>query len=552
MRVTARCGLPEWFRPVSLSFPHRLLAVLLTAMLVACGGGGGDGLAPGGGGGGGGGAGTGSLEWVQGVFAPASVYAARCEAPRSGLDSQGRPFPDRPGSLLHEKFWLRSFSHDLYLWYDEVVDRDPAPFATAQAYFDVLKTTALTPSGQPKDRFHFFVATDEWEQQSQSGIRAGYGANWVVLSPTVPRDVRVAFSEPGTPAADAGIVRGARVLVVDGIDVIATTVQAEIAIINTAVFAPAPGSSHTFTVEMPDGTQTIATLTAGNVVSTPVQNVRTFEAAGGTIGYLTFNDHIAPSEQQLINAIMELAAAEIDDLILDLRYNGGGFLTIASQLAYMVAGAAATSGRAFEALRFNDKHPTRNPVTGEPLQPLPFRSTTAAFSAVPSGQPLPALGLSRLLVITGSNTCSASETIINALRGIDLDVVQIGGRTCGKPFGTYPADNCGTTWFTTMFQGVNDKGFGDYPDGFSPEGSSGIVGVTLPGCPVADDFSQPLGSAEEGRIAAALRYIETGSCPLTAAGLPRQDGRARDGAEAAVVDGFMPGPEWLRNRILLP
>ncbi len=553
--ATAQSCRTERAEHVFRQLSQGLLALSFVVSLLACGGGGGGGaLAPpaGGSGGGGSGGGSGSLQWIEGVFEPASVYAARCEVPRSGLDGQGRPYPDQPGSLLHEKFWLRSFSHDLYLWYDEIIDRDPALLPTAEAYFDVLKTDALTPSGQPKDRFHFSADTEEWEQQAQSGVRAGYGARWVVLSTTVPRDVRVAFSEPGSPAAEAGVGRGARVLVVDGIDVVNTTNQAEIQAINAAVFSPPPGSTHTFTVELADGSEIVATLTAGNVTSTPVQNVRTFDTMTGTIGYLTFNDHIAPSEQQLIDAVRELAAAEIDELILDLRYNGGGFLTIASQLAYMVAGSAATAGRAFESLRFNDKHPTRNPVTGELLQPLPFRATTAAFSAFPSGQPLPSLGLSRLVVITGSNTCSASETIINALRGIDLEVIQIGNRTCGKPFGTYPADNCGTTWFTTMFQGVNDQGFGDYPDGFSPEGSSGILGVTLPGCPAADDLSQPLGSAEEARIAAALHFIETGRCPVAAAELPRQHGRVREGKEAALEDGLMPGPEWLRNRILLP
>lgn len=543
--------------------PLRCLAVLVLAgALLACGGGGGSsssfappavGFGGGGGGGSGGGSGSGaSLQWMEGVFASSSNFAARCEAPRSGVDSQGRPFPDQPGSLLHEQHWLRSWSHELYLWYDEIVDQNPAPFPSAEAYFDVLKTNALTASGQPKDRFHFFIPTDEWEQRSQSGVSAGYGARWVVLARTAPRDVRVAFSEPGSPAANAGLIRGTRLLEVDGIDIVNTTNSAEIAALNAAVFSPTSGSSHTFTLRQPDGTDIIVTLTAGNVTSSPVQNVTTLASTVGSVGYLTFNDHIAPSEQQLIDAIAFLAAEGIDELVLDVRYNGGGFLTIASQLAYMIAGSAATSGRAFESLQFNDKHPTRNPVTGETLRPIPFRSTTAGFSAFPTGQPLPELGLSRLVVITGSNTCSASETIINGLRGIDLEVIQIGGRTCGKPFGTYPADNCGTTWFTTMFQGVNDQGFGNYPDGFSPAGTKGITGVTLPGCSVADDFSQALGHPDEARLAAALEFLDSGSCPTAAAALEAPSGRSRLTPDEVVEDGFMPGPEWLRNRIVLP
>jgi len=538
--------------------------LLSTLLLTACGGGGGGSSAaphassPGsphvgvGGSGGGSGGDTAPTQpqWTEGEFEPASTFAAQCETPRSGFNADGRRFPDQPGSLLHEKHWLRSFSHELYLWFDEIIDQDPALFESTLDYFDVLKTQELLPTGRPKDNFHFAIPTAEWEQQSQSGVTAGYGARWVVLAATVPRDVVVAFSEPNTPASDSGLVRGTRVLEVDGIDVVNAPSQADLAVINEAIFRPAPGSSHTFTLALPDDSQAIVTMTAGNFASSPVQNVRFLTSAVGKVGYLTFNDHIGPAERQLVDAIRDLRDEGVDELILDLRYNGGGFLTIASQLAYMIAGSQATEGRAFETLRFNSKHPTRNPVTGERLDPVPFRSTTAGFSASPSGQPLPELGLSRLVVLTGSNTCSASETIINSLRGIDLEVIQIGARTCGKPYGTYPTGNCGTTWFTTMFQGVNDAGFGDYPDGFSPSGSTGIVGVTLPGCAVGDDFSQPLGDEQEARLAAGLAFLESGSCPIAPAAAA--SGRARLGSGELSGEGEMPGPEWLRNRILLP
>lgn len=537
--------------------------LLLAGLLAGCGGGGGGNtslapspsqsnppLAVGSGGTGGAGGGTTEQQWVAGQFQPASTFAAQCESPRSGFDANGQRFPDQSGSVLREQHWLRAFSHELYLWSDEIPDQDPALFSSTDAYFEELKTPELLPTGRAKDNFHFSVATDEWQQQSQSGVTAGYGARWVILASSPPRNVVVAFNEPNTPASNNGLVRGTRVLEVDGVDVVNAPSQADVAVINEAIFGPTPGASHTFTVALPDSTQRIVTMTAGNFASAPVQNLGLIGTAVGEVGYLTFNDHIGPAEQQLIDAITTLRDAGVSELVLDLRYNGGGFLTIASQLAFMIAGSQATAGRAFETMRFNAKHPTRNPVTGELLEPIPFRSTTAGFSASPSGQPLPQLGLSRLVVLTGGNTCSASEAIVNALRGIDLEVIQIGARTCGKPYGTYPTDNCGSTWFTIMFQGVNDKGFGDYPDGFSPEGSSGINGVTLPGCPVGDDFSRPLGDPQEARLATALSYLETGGCPSAAAGVG--PGRARLGTEAEDGEGEMVVPEWLRNRILLP
>ena len=155
--------------------------------------------------------------------------------------------------------------------------------------------------------------------------------------------------------------------------------------------------------------------------------------------------------------------AGIDDLVLDLRYNGGGWLDIASELAYMIAGPVPTAGQIFDELTWNDKHPATDPVTGQALAPTPFYATAlgAPFNGTP-GQALPTLDLPRVYVLTGNGTCSASEAIMNGLRGVGVEVIQIGSTTCGKPYGFYPTDNCGTTYFTIQFKGSNALGFGDY------------------------------------------------------------------------------------------
>jgi len=84
----------------------------------------------------------------------------------------------------------------LYLWYSEVPDQNPANFGTDAAYFDVLKTTATTASGHPKDKFHFTYATATWEALSQTGVQAGYGVDFVILAATPPRNVLVGYTEP--------------------------------------------------------------------------------------------------------------------------------------------------------------------------------------------------------------------------------------------------------------------------------------------------------------------------------------------------------------------
>ena len=89
---------------------------------------------------------------------------------------------------------------------------------------------------------------------------------------------------------------------------------------------------------------------------------------------------------------------------------------------------------------------------------------------------------------------------MNGLRGIDVEVIQIGSTTCGKPYGFYAQENCGTTYFTTQFRGVNAKGYGDYSDGFSPSNLAEDEGEPVPGCAVDDDFSQPLGNENEAML----------------------------------------------------
>lgn len=149
---------------------------------------------------------------------------------------------------------------------------------------------------------------------------------------------------------------------------------------------------------------------------------------------------------------------------------------------------------------------------------MPFTNRFVGFEnnpAIAAGTPLPTLNLDRVFVLTTSSTCSASEAIINGLRGADVEIIQIGAGTCGKPYGFYPTDNCDTTYFTIQFTGENNKGFGEYSDGFAPQNTidNARQPVLIAGCAVADDFSKRLGDASEGLLNTALSYRATGSCP---------------------------------------
>ncbi len=362
-------------------------ALALTFLLAGGGGGGGGGLPfvvppttnpPASGGGGDGG----------GLVASSSV-AAQCAAPRNGIDPDtGAAYPDRAGSVDLEKSWVRSWIDETYLWYNEVpATLKAADYATPVAFFNVLKTPATTtPSGRAKDRFHFVYDTEVYRQLSQGGVSAGYGMETASVRSSPPRNIRIAFVEPNSPATAAGLQRGAKMVEVDGVDVVNSTGTANVNVINRAISPQAVGESHTFVFEVDGVRQPAVPLTAARITSTPVQNVRTIGAAGDRVGYFLFNDHITTSEAQLIAAVNQLKLdGGIQDLVLDMRYNGGGQLSIASRLAYMVAAPATTAGKTFELTTFNDKNPFHLTLA-QTL--VPFYSTSRTGQLLPHARPL--------------------------------------------------------------------------------------------------------------------------------------------------------------------
>jgi carboxyl-terminal processing protease len=447
--------------------------------------------------------------FANGVFQPAANFKGRCAAPRSGTS-------DTQGTVTDQNNWLRSWTNDTYLWYSEVTDRDPAAYTTPD-YFDQMRTTATTASGQRKDKFHFTYDTDDWIALSQGGVSASYGASFEILAPSPPRRIVVGFVEPNSPAFGF-LQRGDTVVQVDGQDAVNGNTQATVDALNGGLFPDNINEAHVFVVRDLAGVQRTVNLTSASVTSTPVLEFGRLDTPSGDVGYILFNDHIATAEPALRNAINFMRPSPgipaVTDLILDLRYNGGGYLDIASEAAYMVANTTLTSGQTFERLVFNSKHPNTDPITNQPLTPTPFHSTTQGFVGA-AGTALPTLNLSRVYIITGPGTCSASESIINSLRGVNVQVYLIGSTTCGKPYGFYPTDNCGTTYFSIQFRGENDAGFGDYSDGFSPANTVANRGTSVQGCSVADDFTHDLGDPAEGRIAAALAFRASNNqtCP---------------------------------------
>lgn len=459
------------------------------------------------------------------------------------------------GSLATEKTWLRDYIDRVYLWYREVPavnanlaaysNDSPGGFYTSiDNYFKALRTPQLTASGKRKDQFSFTYPTAAWDALINGGAPVGYGIEWRIGSSTPPRDIRVAYVSDDSPAAQAGVRRGDTLVLADNVAADDNTAPG-VAALNNALF-PAAGTTHSFRFSRAGAGIADHSFTAGSVPLTPVK-ATVLPVGAQKVGYILFNDHVLTAEQPLIEAFTTMQQQQVSDLVLDLRYNGGGYLYLASEVAYMIAGPGATGGRTFEQTVFNDKRQSENSTTAffdtACIPDASFRCTSNAS--------LPTLNLSRVFVLTSAGTCSASEAIINGLRGIGVDVHLIGNTTCGKPYGFYAQDNCGITYFPIEFQGVNAAGFGDYADGFVP-GGTGATGA--PGCQANDDLDHALGDAAEGQLAAALYHrANGGACLPVQAAAPRAAPLAANRAAALAAPGgwapaAVPKPPALTNR----
>ena len=479
-----------------------------------------------------------SLIWQPNVFADASIYKNHCAAPRTDTDINGNAYPDVQGSSAHEKFWLRSWSNNTYLWYNEVADQDPNDSRTPQEYFDTLKTNLLSSTGQPKDKYHFISDTETLEQVAQAGVRFSYGMYIGLQQSRPPRKGTVAYVIEGSPAANAGMARGDTLVEINGEDFVSGD---DIDKLNAGYLPTKTNPTHTFKLKRINGKEYSIRLTAQDLSEPPVLLSKTYthtdtnQTKFGYVALNTFGTYKA--EEAIYNAFagfvsdQQVTNDNIDELVVDLRYNGGGYVFIASQLSYAIAGSNIPDNGFFSKPTFNDKHPTHDPVTGNLIQNTPFLYITYKNTdTIPKDSRIPTLNLKRVFILSTGRTCSASESVINALSGIDVEVVLIGAATCGKPYGFYSTDNCSTTYSTIQVKSSNSKGFGDYSDGFIPSTVSNPAPPYIKGCVIEDDFTQPLGNVNEALFNAAVNYDAVG-CPAAASFLsdmPSPDFFGRD------------------------
>lgn len=382
-------------------------------------------------------------------------------------------------SVPDQQTWLRGYMNDWYFWYASHPDPSPAGYSTVDSYFKALiYTGSVAPF--PADRWSYVSSTASFNRFYSDGQTLGYGAMVagleVVGHPELPLHIR--YIEPGSPAAAAGLLRGDQILTING----ATAASVITANDFGALSPTAEGQSLSLGVRNAAGDSTVNLLSRIYALE-PVTNAKVLTSAGGRkVGYLSVKDMVNQALTPVDNAFAQFKTAGVQDVVIDLRYNGGGLVSAAASIASYPNSAAA--GKTYASLLYNDRKAANNQT---------FRFNNYFNSA---------LGLSRVYVLTGQRTCSASEQLINGLRPF-VNVVTVGDTTCGKPVGFLPQDDgCGSTYSVVNFESVNANNEGRYFDGFNAT------------CAVADDTSWPLGSTGEPLLATALSHADTGACPV--------------------------------------
>lgn len=332
-------------------------------------------------------------------------------------------------------------------------------------------------NGDPVDLFSSVGSAQADAEFFGEGKYEGFGFSWRFVDTDDARLSRV-FSD--SPAAQGGLERGQQILGLNG---------RTIADINANEGVNAALASDTVEFEMRDqlGVEFTVSITKGIVTIAPVPRTRIIDRGPGVppAGYIELASFISTADPEFDTVFAQFIAAGVTDVIIDLRYNGGGLVSTAKLLGDYL-GAFANDGRLFSQTQFNADRAAANDSSE-----LFLRRGNS-------------INLSRLVVIATNGTASASELVTNGLEAW-FDVGIVGDNTFGKPVGQIGLQFCDKILRPTSFKVVNALGEGEYFDGLPVD------------CPAPDDLNEIPGDDTDPNVVAALAYLGNGSCPVVSA-----------------------------------
>ena len=378
-----------------------------------------------------------------------------------------------------------------YLWNDMLPgDINIANYASPeQLVIQVTETYGpKDANGNPLDRFSTVGSLQADQQFFGEGKYEGFGFRYNFVNLQPPFRITGVFED--SPAGASALERGQTVITLNGRT--PEEIQAAEGIFEFF------DNTETLTFVVQDTLGNVLPpidVTRGIVTIDPVPQVRLIDIGAGVppVGYFQFDNFISTAHDGIAHdgindrdfgaVFAQFKAAGVTDIIIDMRYNGGGLVRTAELLGDYL-GSVANPGAVFSRTEFNADRAAAN-------------NSTAFFASPPIADGVDTL---RLIVIASSGTASASELVTNSLIPY-ADVWIVGENTFGKPVGQIGIEFCEKILRPTSFRTANALGDGDYFDGLPVD------------CPAEEDFSTAVGADDDPKIIAAVSVAQTGACP---------------------------------------
>lgn len=395
-------------------------------------------------------------------------------------------------SLRARQDWAAEQLEDFYLFPELLAQNvNPASFSNVQDYIDALVEPARA---QGRDKFFTFITSIEQENAFfASGETAGFGIRLAFDS--AARRIFIIDAFETAPALAAGIDRGSELLAIgtnnnnlrDVSDIIAAEGSAGV---SAALGPSTAGLQRVLRFRTAQGTVTTTTIAKANFEIPPVSprfGVRILNDGEKRVGYINLRTFIGSADNALRDAFAQLRADGVTEIILDLRYNGGGLVRIAETFGDLLG---------------------RNRFRSDVFSFTTFRSSLSNNNDQRNFIPQPqSIAPTKIAVIGTSSTASASELVTNAfLPYLGADIGLIGSNTSGKPVGQIAIDReeCDDRLRIVAFATQNADGEGEY--------FNGLAGVMDATCSAPDDIFQPLGDAGEASINQSLSFLRGEAC----------------------------------------
>lgn len=411
--------------------------------------------------------------------------------------------------------FVEEVAQSWYLWFDELAEVDKASYTDPAAYLDALTAPLAADLRDPG--FSYLTSITADEARFTSGAYIGFGFRYTI---TAANEFVMIDVFEGSPAYQAGFRRGWELLAIDSGSGFETMAELrDRGASSEEVFgANEVGVERLFRLGKGDRLLEVAVakveLDPPALAGKPLLLAR---SGNSPVAYLNLRQFILSANDPLSLASQTFAEAGVTDMVVDLRYNGGGLLSVADNMMDLLGGSVANGALSFQ-LSHNSQH------TEEDANQQGF------FNELPD-----TMAPQRIAFITSGSTASASELVINALDP-HIEVVLIGADTYGKAVGQYAFDleQCDVRLRLTAFEIVNGEGQGGYYTGLYDTGR-----FTL--CSAQDDVFNVFGDPQEASLAAAMGWLATGACQTKSSLKAKQSRRANTGSV-----------EWWRANTVYP